>query len=136
MGRHQHDAGIGINLPDHLRAAPHRVAAEPDVPVVEIGPSLRPERPVLGQIGRRLPPHVPGGAAELGAEGLGEMRRALEPAQPARLARAQQLLESTDESVEAIAGIAGFGSTASLRQHFAEAFRTSPSAWRREFRGV
>ncbi|CAE6749312.1 HTH-type transcriptional regulator CdhR [Paraburkholderia domus] len=53
-----------------------------------------------------------------------------------RLTRAQQLLESTDESVEVIAGIAGFGSTASLRQHFAEAFRTSPSAWRREFRGV
>jgi transcriptional regulator GlxA family with amidase domain len=53
-----------------------------------------------------------------------------------RLARAQQLLESTDESVEAIAGLAGFGSTASLRQHFAQAFRTSPSAWRREFRGV
>ncbi|MFM0735827.1 helix-turn-helix domain-containing protein [Paraburkholderia xenovorans] len=53
-----------------------------------------------------------------------------------RLARVQQLLETTDESVEAIAGMAGFGSTASLRQHFAEAFRTSPSAWRREFRGV
>jgi len=53
-----------------------------------------------------------------------------------RLARAQQLLESTDQSVESIAGIAGFGSTASLRQHFAEAFRTSPSAWRREFRGA
>ncbi|OAJ58346.1 AraC family transcriptional regulator [Paraburkholderia ginsengiterrae] len=53
-----------------------------------------------------------------------------------RLARAQHLLESTDEPVEAIAGLAGFGSTASLRQHFAQAFRTSPSAWRREFRGV
>ncbi|QQC63607.1 helix-turn-helix domain-containing protein [Paraburkholderia ginsengisoli] len=53
-----------------------------------------------------------------------------------RLARAQQLLESSDASVEAIAGIAGFGSAASLRQHFADAFRTSPSAWRREFRGV
>ncbi|MGF6954520.1 helix-turn-helix domain-containing protein [Paraburkholderia youngii] len=52
-----------------------------------------------------------------------------------RLARAQQLLESTDESVEAIATGAGFGSAASLRQHFADAFRTSPSAWRREFRG-
>ncbi|MGF6809270.1 transcriptional regulator GlxA family with amidase domain [Paraburkholderia sp. Clong3] len=52
-----------------------------------------------------------------------------------RLARAQQLLESTDESVEAIAASAGFGSAASLRQHFADAFRTSPSAWRREFRG-
>ncbi|AXF09023.1 AraC family transcriptional regulator [Paraburkholderia graminis] len=53
-----------------------------------------------------------------------------------RLGRAQQLLESTDESVEAIAGMAGFGSAASLRQHFADAFRTSPSAWRREFRGA
>jgi transcriptional regulator GlxA family with amidase domain len=53
-----------------------------------------------------------------------------------RLSRAQQLLESSDQSVEAIAGMVGFGSTASLRQHFQEAFRTSPSAWRREFRGV
>ncbi|WP_233803171.1 helix-turn-helix domain-containing protein [Paraburkholderia sp. HP33-1] len=52
-----------------------------------------------------------------------------------RLARAQQLLESTDESVEAIAANAGFGSAASLRQHFGDAFRTSPTAWRREFRG-
>ncbi|ACC69667.1 helix-turn-helix domain-containing protein [Paraburkholderia phymatum] len=53
-----------------------------------------------------------------------------------RLARAQQLLEGTDEPIESIAGMAGFGSTASLRQHFAGAFRTSPSAWRREFRGM
>jgi transcriptional regulator GlxA family with amidase domain len=53
-----------------------------------------------------------------------------------RLARAQQLLETSDQSVDAIAGGAGFGSTASLRQHFAEAFSTSPSAYRREFRGV
>ncbi|EDZ98988.1 transcriptional regulator, AraC family [Burkholderia sp. H160] len=52
-----------------------------------------------------------------------------------RLALAQQLLESTDESVEAIAANAGFGSAASLRQHFGDAFRTSPTAWRREFRG-
>ncbi len=53
-----------------------------------------------------------------------------------RLARAQQLLESSDESIETIAAMAGFGSTASLRQHFTDAFRTSPSAWRRDFRGV
>ncbi|MGF6755496.1 helix-turn-helix domain-containing protein [Paraburkholderia sp. GAS42] len=52
-----------------------------------------------------------------------------------RLTRAQQLLETTDQPVDAIAGSAGFGSTASLRQHFADAFRTSPSAYRREFRG-
>ncbi|MCG5072898.1 helix-turn-helix domain-containing protein [Paraburkholderia tagetis] len=53
-----------------------------------------------------------------------------------RLARAQQLLETTDQPIDAIAQHAGFGSAASLRQHFVEAFRTSPSAWRREFRGT
>jgi len=52
-----------------------------------------------------------------------------------RLSRAQQLLESTDQPIDAIAQRAGFGSAASLRQHFVETFRTSPSAWRREFRG-
>jgi transcriptional regulator GlxA family with amidase domain len=53
-----------------------------------------------------------------------------------RLSRAQQLLESTDDSVDAIAETAGFGSAATLRQHFAEAFKTTPSSYRREFRGV
>jgi transcriptional regulator GlxA family with amidase domain len=54
----------------------------------------------------------------------------------ARLSRAQQLLETTDDSVDAIADAAGFGSAVSLRQHFAEAFKTTPSNYRREFRGV
>ncbi|WP_233864378.1 helix-turn-helix domain-containing protein [Paraburkholderia adhaesiva] len=53
-----------------------------------------------------------------------------------RLARAQQLLETTDQPIDAIAQRAGFGSAASLRQHFVEAFNTTPSSWRREFRGA
>jgi transcriptional regulator GlxA family with amidase domain len=53
-----------------------------------------------------------------------------------RLARAQQLLEGTDESIEVVADQAGFGTSASLRQNFVQAFRTTPSAWRRQFRGV
>ncbi|TKC89771.1 helix-turn-helix domain-containing protein [Trinickia terrae] len=53
-----------------------------------------------------------------------------------RLARAQQLLEMTEQSVDAIADAAGFGSAVSMRQHFADVFKTSPSAYRREFRGV
>lgn len=53
----------------------------------------------------------------------------------ARLARAQQLLETTGDSVDSIAETAGFGSAVSLRQHFAQAFKTSPSSYRREFRG-
>ncbi|SFK37717.1 GlxA family transcriptional regulator [Lysobacter sp. cf310] len=52
-----------------------------------------------------------------------------------RLARAQRLLESTDQPIEAIAADTGFGSAVSLRQHFAAALKTSPSAYRREFRG-
>lgn len=54
----------------------------------------------------------------------------------ARLSRAQQLLETTDDSVDQIAQTAGFGSAVSLRQHFADAFKTSPSRYRREFRGI
>ncbi len=51
-----------------------------------------------------------------------------------RLSLAQRLLESTDQSIEMIAGQSGFGSAVSLRQHFSDAFSTSPSLYRREFR--
>ncbi|WP_206953969.1 GlxA family transcriptional regulator [Trinickia acidisoli] len=54
----------------------------------------------------------------------------------ARLSRAQQLLETTDDNVDVVAETAGFGSAVSLRQHFAEAFNTTPSNYRREFQGV
>ena len=53
-----------------------------------------------------------------------------------RLALAQRLLETTDLPIENIAFSTGFGSALSLRQHFAESLRTSPSAYRREFRGA
>lgn len=53
-----------------------------------------------------------------------------------RLTRAQRLLETTTEPVERIAERSGFGSALSLRQHFASAFLTTPSAYRREFGGV
>lgn len=52
-----------------------------------------------------------------------------------RLALAQRLLETTDQPIERIAERAGFGTPLSLRQHFAAAFDTTPSQYRREFRG-
>lgn len=52
-----------------------------------------------------------------------------------RLALAQRLLETTAQPVERIAEKAGFGTPLSLRQHFATAFHTTPSTYRREFRG-
>jgi transcriptional regulator GlxA family with amidase domain len=53
-----------------------------------------------------------------------------------RLGRAQHLLERSALSVEQIAAAAGLGSAVSLRQHFAAAFKTSPSAYRKQFRGA
>lgn len=52
-----------------------------------------------------------------------------------RLALAQRVLERTEQSIDRVAEAAGFGSTVSLRQHFAAAFHTTPTAWRRQFRG-
>ncbi|MDD2883150.1 MAG: helix-turn-helix domain-containing protein, partial [Rhodoferax sp.] len=55
--------------------------------------------------------------------------------QTQRLAYAQRLLEHSTRAIEDIAFEAGFGSAISLRQHFARSLRTSPSAYRRQFRG-
>lgn len=52
-----------------------------------------------------------------------------------RLALAQRQLEATERSMDQIAIDAGFGSVVSLRQHFATTLGTSPSTYRREFRG-
>ncbi|MCW3478147.1 helix-turn-helix domain-containing protein [Neisseriaceae bacterium JH1-16] len=52
-----------------------------------------------------------------------------------RLALAQRLLETGDWGIERIAAEAGFGSAVTLRQRFAQAFDTSPAAYRRHFRG-
>jgi len=53
-----------------------------------------------------------------------------------RIALAQRLLETTDLAVERVAAAAGFGSALSLRQHFADSLRTTPTHYRREFRGA
>ena len=52
-----------------------------------------------------------------------------------RLVLAQRLLETTAFSVDHIASLAGFGSAVSLRQHFRRTLQTSPSIYRRTFRG-
>lgn len=52
-----------------------------------------------------------------------------------RVAHARRLLEETDLPVEAVATRCGFGTATSLRQHFRRATRTTPTAYRRAFRG-
>jgi transcriptional regulator GlxA family with amidase domain len=51
-----------------------------------------------------------------------------------RLHYAQELLETTDLSIEAISRHCGFGTSATMRQHFAKHIRTSPMAYRRTFK--
>lgn len=53
-----------------------------------------------------------------------------------RLSLAQRMLETTDQPIERIAERAGFGTALSMRQHFGVAFHTTPSMYRREFRGA
>jgi AraC family transcriptional regulator, transcriptional activator FtrA len=52
-----------------------------------------------------------------------------------RLQLAQRLLETTDLSVEAIAQASGFATAANLRARFLDGMHTTPSAYRRSFRG-
>jgi AraC family transcriptional activator FtrA len=51
-----------------------------------------------------------------------------------RVVLAQRLLEGTDLPVEVVAGQSGFGSSATLRQHFARVVGTSPLSYRQMFR--
>jgi transcriptional regulator GlxA family with amidase domain len=51
-----------------------------------------------------------------------------------RLQYAQELLETTDLPVETVAHQSGFGTSMTMRQHFAKHARTSPLAYRRAFR--
>lgn len=50
-----------------------------------------------------------------------------------RIALAQRLLEEPGHSIEDVAVLSGFGSSVSMRQHFAKALNVSPSTYRRQF---
>ncbi|MGW9597514.1 GlxA family transcriptional regulator [Streptomyces chartreusis] len=52
-----------------------------------------------------------------------------------RVLLAQELLEDSDQSIEDIARRCGFGSATSFRQHFQRQLCTSPTDYRRTFRG-
>lgn len=53
-----------------------------------------------------------------------------------RTRAAQELLEGSDLPIEQVAERTGFGSAATLRTHFARRLSTTPTAYRRTFRGV
>jgi AraC family transcriptional activator FtrA len=52
-----------------------------------------------------------------------------------RVVHARRLLEETDLPVEDVAGRSGFGTATTLREHFTRAVHSTPTAYRRAFRG-
>lgn len=50
-----------------------------------------------------------------------------------RVLRAQQLLETTSHSIDVVARSSGFGSPATLRHHFQQSIRTTPTRYRARF---
>lgn len=52
-----------------------------------------------------------------------------------RVQRAQHLLETTELDIDMVAHRAGFGTAANLRQNFRRVLATTPSGYRRTFRG-
>jgi AraC family transcriptional activator FtrA len=53
-----------------------------------------------------------------------------------RLDLTRELLETSDQTLDRIAATVGFGSAVTLRHHFAAVLGTSPTAYRRAFRGT
>ena len=53
-----------------------------------------------------------------------------------RILHARRLLEESDVPVEEVAARSGFGTSTTLREHFARAVHTTPTAYRRAFRGA
>ena len=146
--RQRHGAEVANHAARRMVVAPHRQGGQAqyiEQPVPASGADHRLAK-VLAWVGRHLDePHSLDALAARAAMSRRTFTRHFRQATGTtvvqwllnqRLARAQRLLESTDRPIDAVAADAGFGSTASLRQHFAAAFNTSPLAYRRQFRGA
>lgn len=138
-------AAAATTLARHLVVAPHRDGDQAqyiDRPLPEPGGT--------GDLGDTLQWALAHLEADLGADALarhaGMSRRNLirrfteatgtPPARwikQQRLDEVRRLLEATDWPVERIARSCGFGSVVTLRQNFAAAYATTPTAYRRRF---
>jgi len=143
--RKRHGAEAANQAARRMVVAPHREGGQAQyiVQPVPSAPERDRLRPVLEWMSRRLAqPHSLDELARRAAMSRRTFTRQFRAAtgttvvdwlRAQRLALAQRLLETTDLPIEHVAEKAGFGSSASLRQHFAAALRTSPLAYRRRF---
>lgn len=143
--RRRHGAEAANRAARRMVVAPHRQGGQAQYIAQPVPPRAERDRlgPVLEWMGRHLAqPHALDELARRAFMSRRTFTRHFRDAtgttvvgwlQAQRLALAQRLLEGTDLTIEQVAAQAGFGSSASLRQHFAQALRTSPMAYRRQF---
>jgi transcriptional regulator GlxA family with amidase domain len=146
--RQRYGAEAANRAARRMVVAPHRQGGQAQYIEQPVRPSAQRDRlsPLLEWLGRHLQEsHSLDALAERALMSRRTFTRRFREAtgttvgqwiQNQRLALAQRLLEGSDRSIDDIAGAAGFGSAVSLRQHFAAALDTSPSAYRRQFRGA
>jgi transcriptional regulator GlxA family with amidase domain len=145
--RRDHGAEVAARVARRMVVAPHRQGGQAqyiEQPVVQTRADDRLSGVLQWALKHLAQPHSLDALAERAVMSRRTFTRHFRQAtgttvgqwlQNQRLALAQRLLETSDQTIDAVAVATGFGSAVSLRQHFAAAFATSPSGYRRQFRG-
>ena len=146
--RRDHGAEVAARVARRMVVAPHRQGGQAqyiEQPVAASRADDRLSGVIAWALERLAQPHNLDSLAERAAMSRRTFTRHFRQAtgttvgrwlQSQRLAMAQRLLETSTRPIDDVAERTGFGSAVSLRQHFAAAFGTSPSAYRRQFRGA
>jgi AraC family transcriptional activator FtrA len=147
--RTDHGAAAAAALARRAVIAPHReggqaqfISATPFDPAALSAPSTAPARAwALEHLDAPLPVRVLARHAAMSPRTFARRFRSEVGTTPAswvreqRVRRAQALLETTTTSVEEVAHASGYADGSALRAHFAQAFGTTPTAYRRRFAG-
>jgi transcriptional regulator GlxA family with amidase domain len=148
MVRRDHGADVAAHVARRMVVAPHREGGQAQY-IEQPVPASRADDRLGGVMAWALKhlaqPHSLDSLADRAAMSRRTFTRHFRQAtgttvgqwlQQQRLTMARRLLETTTRSIDDVAERSGFGSSVSLRQHFASALGTSPSAYRRQFRAA
>ncbi len=148
MVRRDHGADVAAHVARRMVVAPHREGGQAQY-IEQPVPASRADDRLSGVMAWALKhlaePHSLDSLADRAAMSRRTFTRHFRQAtgttvgqwlQQQRLTMARRLLETTTRSIDDVAMRSGFNSAVSLRQNFAAALGTSPTAYRRQFRGA